>query len=316
MDGAFSVPTRIARRVLIAGASGTIGCALVVFLRTQGHTVVRLVRRAPNSSDELFWDPATGELDVRALEGVDAIINLSGENVAGGRWTATRRDAIFRSRVDATRTLVGGIRQLQRKPEVFVSASAVGFYGDRGDDVLTERSGIGHGFLPEVCLAWETHADGVRKVGVRTALVRFGVVLTPTGGALAKLLPVFRAGLGGPVGGGAQWISWIAIDDVVGGIYHVLNQPVCEGPMNLVAPEPVTNREFTATLARVLRRPAIVAVPRFVLRGIFGEMADATVLASTRVMPERLLATGYRFRQPRLEEALRYVLGKPSRDRP
>ena len=303
------------RRVLIAGASGTIGRALVHFLQTQGHDVVRLVRRPPSGVDEVFWNPGAGELDIGALEGVDAIINLSGENVAGGRWTGARRDAIFRSRVDATRTLVGVIRQLQRKPEIFVSASAVGFYGDRGGEILTERSRVGQGFLSEVCLAWETHAEGARKVGVRTVLTRFGVVLTPKGGALAKLLPVFRVGLGGPVGGGAQWMSWIGIDDVIGGIYHVLNQPTCDGPMNLVAPEPVTNREFAKTLGRVLRRPAIVPAPRFVLRGIFGEMANATVLASTRAVPERLLATGYQFKHSELEAALRHVLRASSESR-
>ena len=309
MNDALSLPIRAGRRVLIAGASGTIGGALIPFLQTQGHDVVRLVRRSPSSVDEVFWNPGAGELDIGALEGVDVIINLSGENVAGGRWTEARRDAIFRSRVDATRTLVAAVRQVRRKPEVFVSASAVGFYGDRGEEILTERSRVGQGFLPEVCLAWETHAEGARKVGVRTALARFGVVLTPRGGALAKLLPVFRMGLGGPVGGGAQWMSWIGIDDVIGGIYHLLNQPTCDGPMNFVAPVSVTNRQFTKTLAGVLHRPAVIPVPPVVLRGIFGEMANATLLASTRVVPERLLASGYQFKYSGLEAALRHVLG-------
>jgi uncharacterized protein (TIGR01777 family) len=303
-------PARAAQRILIAGASGVIGRTLVPFLLTQGHSVVRLVRRSPKTADEVYWNPGVGELASAALENVDAVINLSGENVAGGRWTEARRGAIFRSRVDSTRTLVGAIQRLQRKPAVMVSASAVGFYGDGGDETLTEQSEIGTGFLPEVCLAWETHAEVARKAGVRTALVRFGVVLTPAGGALAKLLPVFRAGVGGRIGNGHQWMSWISIDDVVGGIYHALMRQDLDGPVNVVAPGAVTNREFTDTLARVLRRPAIMPVPAVVLRTVFGEMADATLLSSQRAVPERLLATGYSFRHPGLETALRHVLGR------
>ncbi|HTO02557.1 MAG TPA: TIGR01777 family oxidoreductase, partial [Opitutus sp.] len=285
-------PARAGQRILIAGASGVIGRTLIPFLRTQGHRIVRLVRRPARQSDEVYWNPEVGELGEMALEGIDAVINLSGENVAGGRWTEARRGAIFRSRVDSTRTLVGAIQRLQRKPAVLVSASAVGYYGDCGDEVLTEQSEIGTGFLPEVCLAWETHAEVARKAGVRTALVRFGVVLTPAGGALAKLLPVFRAGAGGPIGNGRQWMSWISIDDVVGGIYHALMRRELDGPVNVVVPGAVTNREFTKTLARVLRRPAILPVPSPVLRAVFGEMADATLLSSQRAVPERLLATG------------------------
>ncbi|MEO7598077.1 MAG: TIGR01777 family oxidoreductase, partial [Opitutus sp.] len=227
-------------RVLIAGASGMIGQTLIPLLQTQGHRVIRLVRRAAKNDTELFWDPSQGQLEVDALEGIDAIVNLSGENIAGGRWTDARREAIFASRVDATRTLVAAMQQMTRPPRVFVSASAVGFYGDRGDDVVTEDSGIGHGFLPEVCLAWETHADGARTLGVRTAIVRFGVVLSPAGGALGKLLPIFKLGAGGPVGGGAQWMSWIGIDDAIGAINFALCDPAADGVFNLVAPVPVT----------------------------------------------------------------------------
>jgi uncharacterized protein (TIGR01777 family) len=298
------------RRIVIAGASGLIGQTLVPFLRTQGHSVVQLVRRPVKREDELYWNPGSGELDLGRIDHVDAIINLSGENVGGGRWTAAKREAIFRSRVDATRTLVDAIKQMQPRPSVFVSVSAVGFYGDRGDEILTEHSGIGRGFLAEVCLAWETHAEVARTFGVRTVMPRLGVVLTPAGGALAKLLPVFRAGLGGRVGGGKQWMSWIGIDDAIDGIHHAVLCPEAEGPMNLTSPNLVTNREFTAVLARVLRRPAVLPVPCVVLRAVFGKMADEAVLTSGRAVPGKLNALGYRFRHPELETALRHVLGR------
>ena len=298
--------------VLIAGASGLIGRALAPFLQTQGHRVMRLVRRPAQNADEIQWDPATGVLDSALLEGVDAMINLSGENVGAGRWTKKRREAIFRSRVDSTRTLVTAMQRMKRKPAVLVGASAVGFYGDRGAEILAEDSAIGQGFLSDVCLAWETNAEAARAVGVRTPVVRFGVVLSPAGGALAKLMPVFKAGVGGPVGTGDQWMSWISIDDVVGAIYHAMVDETCKGPMNGVAPAPVTNREFTAILGKVLHRPAVVPVPAVALRMVFGEMADGTLLASTRAVPKRLLAAGYRFRHPDLETALRHVLGRSS----
>lgn len=301
------------QRVLIAGASGLIGRALTPFLQTQGHSVVRLVRRAPGDADEVFWNPAGGEIDVAALEGVDAIINLSGENVGGGRWTAARREAITRSRLDATKTLVGAVQKLRRKPSVWVNASAVGFYGERGDEVLTEASEGGRGFLPDVCRAWETQAEEAGRVGLRTVLLRFGVVLTPAGGALGKLLPVFRAGLGGRIGSGRQWMSWIGIDDAIGAIYHAIVEARCVGPVNVVAPEAVTNAAFVSTLARVLHRPAVLPVPAGVLRAVLGEMADATLLASTRAVPQKLLASGFEFRAATLEEALRQVL--PSREK-
>lgn len=298
------------QRILVSGASGLIGRSLVPFLQTQGHEVLRLVRREPADSSEIFWDPARAEIDATKLEGVDAIVHLAGENVAGGRWTAGRRERILRSRVDGTRTLVLALTKLARKPTTFISASAVGFYGERGEQQVTEQSGIGHGFLPEVCLAWETHAEGATRLGVRTALMRFGVVLSPAGGALAKMLPIFRAGMGGRLGAGNQWMSWISIDDAVGAIYHALCDSRCTGPINAVAPEPVRNAEFAATLGRVLARPAILPVPALVLQGLFGQMADKTVLTGTRVLPERLQATDYDFRHLDLEAALRHVLGR------
>ncbi len=297
-------------KILIAGASGLVGQKLCASLARQRHDVVRLVRRAAKAKDEISWDPATSSLDASALEGIDAVVNLSGENVGAGRWTARRRDAILRSRVDATRTLVTAAQKMKRKPAVFVSASAVGFYGDRGDDELTESSAIGHGFLPEVCLIWETHAEGAARVGVRTALLRFGVVLSGEGGALGKMLPIFRLGLGGRLGDGKQWMSWVSIDDVIGAIEHALTHPSVSGPVNVVAPEPVTNAGFTRTLGRVLGRPTFFPVPAAMLRLVFGEMADAALLSSARALPQKLRETGYTFRYTQLEAALRAVLGK------
>jgi uncharacterized protein (TIGR01777 family) len=301
--------TSSSRCVLIAGASGLIGRALAARLAQAGHQVRILVRRAPSAPGEIPWDPAAGRLDPAAIAGVDAIVNLAGENIAAGRWTAARRTAILRSRVEATRTLVVALQQLARKPEVFVSASAVGYYGERGDEILPEEAAIGHGFLSEVCLAWETHAEGAARAGVRTVLLRFGVVLAAAGGALAKMRPVFRAGLGGRVGSGRQWMSWVSLDDAVGAVEHALADPRCRGPVNVVAPAAVTNAEFTAALAGVLRRPALLPVPAAALRLLFGEMAEGTLLASTRAEPRALRRSGYEFRQPTLAAALRHELG-------
>jgi uncharacterized protein (TIGR01777 family) len=261
------------------------------------------------TADELYWNPSRGELDPRKLEGVDAIVNLSGENIGAGRWTKRRREAILKSRVDATRTLVAAMNRVSRKPEVLVSASAVGIYGDRGDEPLTERSELGSGFLPEVCRTWEREASVAGELGVRTVILRLGVVLTPAGGVLEKLLPVFKAGIGGPLGGGQQWMSWIAIDDVVNSIHQAILQTSWNGIRNVVSPEPVTNRAFTLALALVLRRPARLRVPAWLLRGLFGEMAEGTILASGRVYPERLKEDGFDFRLPNLDAALRHVLG-------
>jgi uncharacterized protein (TIGR01777 family) len=294
--------------VAIAGASGLIGRAIEAAWHDAGHEVKRLVRRAARSADEITWNPATGELDPRGLAGVDAIVNLAGENIAGGRWTAARRERILRSRVDATRTLVQALAKLERRPRVFVSASAVGFYGDRGDEVLTEASAIGHGFLPEVCLAWETHAEGAARLGVRTALLRFGMVLAADGGALAKMLPAFRLGVGGRFGSGRQWVSWVSIADAVGAIGFALENERYAGPLNIVAPQPVTNAEFARTLARVLHRPALLPAPAWALRLAFGQMADEALLASTRAVPRNLQASGYAFRHAELESALRDIL--------
>lgn len=301
--------TTATKTIAIAGASGLVGSALAPALTAAGHRVLRLVRRDARDGSEIAWDPALGELDPARLDGVDTVINLAGENIAAGRWTPRRREAIFQSRVDATRTLVAAMKRMARKPETFLSASAVGFYGDRGDDEVDETDGIGAGFLPEVCLAWETHAEGAMTVGIRTVLLRFGVVLAADGGALAKMLPIFRAGLGGRLGAGGQWMSWVSREDVCGAILHLLAHRDVWGPVNMVAPQAVTNREFTTVLGEAVKRPAFVPVPAFALRAVVGRaMADEALLASTRAVPAKLVASGYVFHHPELRAALQAIL--------
>lgn len=298
--------------VLISGASGLVGRALQGFLETQGHTVRTLVRRAAKNDREFQWDPTAGTIDATALAGVDAVIHLGGENVAGGRWTVARKAAIRSSRVDGTRTLAKGIaaRPVDGRPEVFVSAAAVGFYGSRGDSVVGEDVGLGAGFLADVCAAWEGELAAGEALGVRTVALRTGVVLSPAGGALAKMLPVFQIGAGGRLASGRQWMSWITPDDLCAMYLRAVLDPTWRGAFNAVAPEAVTNAEFTATLARVLRRPAILPVPEAGLKLIFGEMAEETLLASTRAVPDRALRAEFVWRQPELESALRHVLGQ------
>jgi uncharacterized protein (TIGR01777 family) len=291
--------------IVVAGASGFVGPALVPALHADGHAVRRLVRRPAADATEIEWHPGRQELAPSALEGTDVVINLAGENIAGGRWTRAKRERILRSRVDATRTLVLAIAKMKRKPRVFLSASALGFYGNRADEILTESSRIGHGFLSEVCLAWETHAEGAARNGVRTVLLRLGTILGRDGGALAKILPVFRLGVGGPMGDGRQWMSWIALDDVVGAIRHAMANEKLEGPVNVTAPSPVTNAEFSRVLAEALGKRAALRVPAWALFLLFGEMANEALLASTRAQPRRLQETGYKFAQPELAPVLR-----------
>jgi len=300
------------KSVLVSGASGLVGRALQGFLETQGHSVRGLVRRAARKEGEFQWDPAAGTIDPAALAGVDAVIHLGGENVAGGRWTAARKAAIWSSRVDGTRTLAKGIaaRPVGERPEVFVSAAAVGFYGDQGDAVLGESAGLGAGFLAEVCEAWEGELAAVDALGVRTVALRTGVVLSPAGGALAKMLPAFLVGGGGRLGSGRQWMSWITPDDLGAMYLRAVLDPTWRGAFIAVAPTAVTNAEFTATMARVLRRPAVFPVPAAVLKLIFGEMAEETLLASTRAVPDRAARAGFVWRQPELETALRHVVGR------
>lgn len=313
---AADVPEHVACRrgralsVAVAGASGLVGSALVPYLTAGGHRVLRLVRRPPRGEDEVRWDPEEGEVDAGALEGVDAVVNLSGENVAGGRWTDSRKARLRSSRLVPTSLLARTLAGLRRRPRVLVSVSAVGVYGDRGDAPLTEDDAPGEGFLAGLAREWEQAARPAEEAGIRVVHPRLGVVLSPAGGALARMLPAFRLGLGGPLGPGTQHLSWIAIDDVLGVLHHLLLSPDLAGPVNAVSPRPVTSAVFTRTLGRVLCRPALAPVPAFALRLALGEMAEATLLASTRVEPRRLLASGYRFRFPDLQGALRHVLGE------
>lgn len=297
--------------VLVTGSHGLIGSALVPALARRGDRIVRLVRTAPAAADEVAWDPMTGAIDAARLEGVDAVVHLAGENLAAGRWTAQRKARILDSRVRGTRLLAETLGRLSKRPRVLLSASATGYYGDRGDAVVREESPSGTGFLAEVCRQWEQAADPARQAGIRVVHLRSAIVLSAAGGVLRRLLPVFRLGLGGPLGSGRQYVSWIAIDDWVGAALHLLGDARVAGPVNMVAPRPVTNIEFTRALARAVSRPALVPVPALALRALFGDMADEALLTSARVEPARLLASGYVFRFPDLDGALRHVLGRP-----
>ena len=298
--------------VLISGAGGVIGSRLVPFLTTGGHRVVKLVRRQPASGDELFWDPVTGKIDFAGIEAVrpDAIIHLAGENIGQGRWTPAKKKTIIDSRVKGTRLIATTMARMKRRPHTLLSASAIGFYGDRGEDMMTEADGPGNDFVSHVCRTWEDAAGSAVAAGIRVVRMRIGVVLTPEGGALGKLLPLFRLGLGGRIGSGRQYLSWIGMDDTVGAIYHLLMRPDVAGPVNLVAPSPITNADFTRILGRVLSRPAILPVPAVMVKAVFGEMGKEVVLGGTRVSPEKLLEINYSFQYTELNQYLQHILGK------
>ncbi|HLJ62157.1 MAG TPA: TIGR01777 family oxidoreductase [bacterium] len=295
--------------VLVSGARGLIGSALVRDLLAAGDHVVRLTRASGTlAADEVAWEPGAGRIDATRLKGVDAVVHLAGESIAQARWTAERKARIWRSRVDGTMLLARALAGVASPPATMVCASAVGYYGDRGDEILREESRPGTGFLADLCREWETAAEPARARGIRVAHLRTGTVLSRDGGALPRLLPLFRFGLGGAIGSGRQYMSWITLADAVGAIRHILARDELAGPVNLVSPRPVTNREFTRDLARAVRRPAVLPVPAPILRLVFGELADETLLASTRAAPARLLATGYTFRLPGLEGALAALL--------
>jgi uncharacterized protein (TIGR01777 family) len=298
-------------RVAVSGSTGLVGSEVVASLSAAGHEVVRLVRRAPAPGEKAVrWDPEKGEVDAAGLEGLDDVVHLAGENIASGRWNAARKTSIRDSRVNGTRLLCDALAGLARPPKTLVCASAIGYYGDRGGEPLTEESPPGKGFLAEVCREWEAASAPAARKGIRVVLLRIGVVLSPRGGALSRMLPPFRAGLGGVIGGGRQYVSWVALDDLVGIVLHALRSGELRGPVNAVAPVPVTNREFTEALGKVLSRPTLLPVPAFALRLAVGEMADALLLASTRVAPRRLEETGYPFRFPELPAALRHLLAE------
>ena len=298
-------------KILISGSSGFVGSALVPFLTAQGHEVTRLVRAHPKPGAREIWrDPETERVNASDLEGFDAVVHLAGDPIASGRWTPEKKRRIRESRVQGTRLIAETLALISRPPRVLVSASAIGYYGDRGDEILREESPAGKGFLPEIGREWEAATQAAARKGIRVVSLRIGIVLGAGGGALQKMLPPFKLGIGGPLGSGKQYMSWIALDDVVGAIHHAIVTESLRGPANAVAPHPVTNAEFSRTLGKALRRPAVFPVPPFALRLLFGELADEALLASTRVEPVRLLGSGYRFRYPKLDGALRHVLGR------
>lgn len=289
-------------RVVVSGASGLIGRALVTQLQAQGHSVVRLVRRPPKQADELAWDPKTGNFDPATWVGVDAVINLSGAGVGDKRWTSSYKSEILKSRTETTRLLAEAIASLDQKPAVFISASAIGWYGETGDRAVDEKDKPGDDFLADVCLQWEAAAQPAIDAGVRTVFLRTGLVMDPHGGALARMIPLFKAGLGGKLGNGKQWWSWITLRDEIRAIMHLLTSDIA-GAVNLVSPNPSTNAEFTASLARSLRRPALLPVPGFALKIVLGGFSTE-VLGSKRILPTALLESGFVFSDPHLLPAL------------
>ena len=295
--------------ILVTGSTGLVGSAVVPFLTTGGHRVVRLVRGTARGPDEVEWHPQEGIIDAAKLEGLDAVVHLAGENIATSRWSTAKKARIRDSRVIGTRVLSEALAKLSRKPRVLVGASAIGFYGERGDNVMTETSHPGSSYLCNVCRDWEAATEPAQAAGIRVVNLRIGVVLTPRGGALEKMLLPFKLCAGGVVGSGQQFWSWIAIDDVVGAIHHAITHDELSGPVNAVSPEPTANRDFTKTLGRVLGRPTVFPMPAFAVRLLLGEMGEELLLASTRVVPNRLQETGYQFRCPMLDGALRHVLG-------
>ncbi|MDE3001031.1 MAG: TIGR01777 family oxidoreductase [Gemmatimonadota bacterium] len=296
--------------VLVTGSTGLVGSSLVPHLEAGGHRVLRLVRASPKNDVERRWDPETGELAPAALEGIQAVVHLAGENIASGRWNEAKKSRIRSSREDGTQLLAQAIAESQTPPGVLISASAVGYYGNRGDEILNEESPPGADYLAETCIAWENAARPAADAGVRTVTLRIGIVLSADGGALAKMLFPFKMGVGGVIGSGAQVMSWVSLSDLLGIIVHALNTESLEGPVNAVSPAPATNREFTKTLGSVLSRPTLFPMPAFAARLAFGEMADALLLSGARVTPARLQESGYDFQHPELEGALRHVLDR------
>ena len=299
-------------RIAVTGASGFIGQALVHRLRQENHQVLRLVRRPPTEKDEVYWDPTTAQWDADQLDGIDGAVHLAGENLASGRWNRQRMARIRESRTDSTFFLSRSLAALPQLPKVLISASAVGYYGHRGAESLTEASAPGQGFLAELCQVWEDSTAPAREAGIRVVAARFGIVLGP-GGALAKMLLPFKLGLGGRIGPGNQFMSWVSREDAVRAILHLLRDDSLEGPVNVVAPGAVTNREFTKALGAALSRPTILPLPAALARLAFGPMADEMLLASTRVQPVRLQEAGFEFRHPDIETAMAFALEKRAR---
>ena len=295
-------------RILISGSHGLVGKALSKALEAGGHEIYSLVRYAPHTDKEIEWSPDRYSIAISRIEGFDAVYHLAGESIASGRWNDEKKKKIRESRTRGTKLLADALANLSQPPKTLISASAIGYYGDRGDELLTESSPPGKDFLADVCVEWEKATEHARAKGVLVVNTRFGIILDKEGGALAKMLPPFRMGIGGRVGDGKQWMSWIALDDVIGALQFVLNNETLNSAVNFVAPNPVTNAEFTKTLGRVLSRPTLFPIPAFGVRLAFGEMGDALLLSSQRVQPQKLEAAGYHFRYPHLGDALPAIL--------
>ena len=298
----------MALKILVSGSSGLVGSALLPALRSSGYEVKRLVRGVATTPDQISWDPAE-PLPPESVSGFDAVVHLAGESIVG-RWTEAKKRRIIDSRVPATRHLANALTKAQQRPRVFICASAIGYYGGRGEESLLEDSPSGGGFVGEVCRQWEAAAQSVKNGGIRAVQIRTGIVLSAGGGALRKMLPPFRMGVGGIVGSGRQWMSWIDLRDEVSAIQHLMTTDSISGPVNMVSPNPVRNAEFTKTLAAVLHRPAIFPMPAFAARLAFGQMADELLLASQRVQPGKLSSSGYRFQHSDLRSALEGILKK------
>jgi uncharacterized protein len=298
-------------KIVVGGSTGLVGTALIPLLQDSGHQVVQLIRGdLQDASSQIQWDPKNGQLDAAELEGVDVVIHLGGHNIASGRWTAARKKLMVESRVESANLLATTIASMSKPPKTFVCASAIGFYGDRDQDVMTEQSEPGPDYISDLCQQWEASVEPARTAGVRVVSLRIGVVLSPNGGALHKMLTPFKLGGGGVVGSGLQWWSWIAIDDLVRVILHAATTDSLSGTVNAVAPGITQNREFTKTLGRVLKRPTFFPLPAFIVKTVFGEMGRELLLASTRVDPKKLLDSGFEFNFPDLEPALRHLLNK------
>ena len=295
-------------KILISGSHGLVGSALMKALEVDDHEIYKLVRHYPGSPSEIEWSPDRYSIALSLIEGFDAVVHLAGESIAEGRWTDEKKKRIRDSRVKGTSLLGDALANLSQPPKTFLCASAIGYYGSRGEENLTEASAAGSDFLSEVCVEWEKATESAQQKGIRTVNARFGIILDKEGGALKKMLPPFRMGIGGRIGDGKQWMSWIALDDVIGALKFALTHETMQGPVNYVAPNPVRNAEFTKALGHALSRPTIFPIPEFGVRLAFGEMGDALLLTSQRVEPKRLLADGYRFEYARLDEALPHVL--------